>query len=142
MPILTPAELRVHLPHEDFDDATAESAIRLISGWLLDATGLDVLPDVAPDPDPDPLWSAAVELAGLVLTNPESLASKNVGPTSKAWPQARQRDAILAGVRARYRGASAAGRVGGSGFGSFPAPSEWPDPPTILPPGQRTFFGG
>lgn len=63
----------------------------------------------------------------LAASNPEVLASKTVGPTSRAWPVAQQRDAVLDRVRARYR-------PGGAGkpdedFGAFPDAWSIPDPP-------------
>lgn len=129
MPLLTPDELRAHLPAYAITDEQANSAIRLVSGWLLEATGLDELPDPAAAPEPDLLWSAALELAALVVTNPESLASKTVGPTGRQWPMNPRATAILERVSRHFQGPGALAR--GDGFGSFPDAATWPDPPSI-----------
>lgn len=131
MPLLSPEDVRNHVPDYDLSDEKVTSAIRVVSGWLLDDTGLDVLPDLAGSTDPDPLWSDAVELAGLVATNPELLTQRTSGPTSRSWSQAvggRVND-VRERVRRRHRGPQAA--AAGGGFGCFPAPMPWPDPPAV-----------
>lgn len=104
MPNLTREDLRAFLPQYDLPDGQTDMVIMLVRSWLLDATNLDVLPD----PLPEVLWGAAVELASLLASNPESLAQKTVGPTSRAWPMASRRDAILQRVTRRYRAAQLA----------------------------------
>lgn len=120
MPLLTAQDVRDLVPQEDFSDQQLAVTMRLVAGWLREASGLDELPD--PLTDTDPLWSPALELVALVAENPTSLASRTSGPTSQTWPQARRRDAILA----RVRGSSEAG--GAAPRGSFPAAPLWPDP--------------
>ena len=118
MPSVTRADARALLPQYDLPDDQLDLVIRLVRAWLLEDTGLDTLPDELPEP----LWAAATELAALLASNPESLAQKTVGPTSRMWPMAPQRDAIRARVRARYR----ALRL--SPQGSYPAPATYPEP--------------
>lgn len=117
MPNLTRADLRAFLPQYDLPDAQTDIVILLVRGWLLDATDLDELPD----PLPDVLWAAAVELAALLASNPESLAQKTVGPTSRSWPLAPRRDAILARLTQRYRRSAMAPQ------GVYPDPDPYPD---------------
>lgn len=118
MAIISNEDLRAFLPQYDFADETAEVSVRLVSGWLQRATGLSPLPD----PLPDDLWADALELAGLLISNPESLASRTAGPTSRTWPLAGRRDAILARVASVYRQARSAPS------GCFPPPAGWPEP--------------
>lgn len=118
MPAITPRDLRALLPQHDISDDTADLAIKLARSWLKRATRLPVLPDALPDE----LWAPGLELAGLVASNPESLASRTAGPTSRAWPLASRRDGILAEVRAD------AARAAGGPRGHFPPPAPYPDP--------------
>lgn len=120
MPLLDVKDVRDLVPQEQFSDDQLTVTMRLVAGWLRDASGLTELPD--PLPDTHALWSPALELVALVAENPTSLASRTSGPTSRAWPQARRRDAILAGVRATYTREQTGPR------GSFPPPEPWPDP--------------
>lgn len=123
MPLLTAQDVRDLVPQEDFSDAQLAVTMRLVAGWLLEATGLLSLPD--PIPDTDLLFAPALELVALVAENPTALASKTVGPTSRMWPLASRRDAILKRVRGRYSGQPS---------GDFPDPVPLPDPniPTQL----------
>ena len=121
MPLLTNDDVRDLVPQEDFSDEQLDVTMRLVAGWLREASGQTTLAE--PLPDTDPLWSPALELVALVAENPTSLASRTSGPTSRTWPQARRRDAILAGVRAAKAAAST------TPFGDFPDALCWPDPP-------------
>lgn len=116
MTLLTADDVRDLVPQEDFSDGQLAVTMRLVAGWLLDATGLTVLPD--PIPDTHALFAPALELVALVAENPTSLASKTAGPTSRMWPLAPRRDAVLARVRAKYRAQPS---------GSFPDPVPLPD---------------
>lgn len=99
MPNLTRRDLRSFLPEYDLArDDEVDQIIWLVRSWLLDATDLDELPA----PLPEVLWGAALELAALVADNKVSHAQKTIGPTSRSWPMAARRDAIIAGVRARW----------------------------------------
>lgn len=118
MTLLPLTDVRNLLPQEDFTDAQLTTVMALVSGWLRDAAGLTVLPD--PVLATDPLYAPALELVALVGENPTSLASKTVGPTSRMWPLAPRRDAILRRVRERYRLQPS---------GSFPVTVPLPDPP-------------
>jgi hypothetical protein len=91
VPNLTRRDLRSFLPQYDLPDEQVDMVILLVRGWLLDATELLELPD----PLPEGLWAGAVELAALLASNPESLAQKTIGPTSRSWPMSPQRDRIL-----------------------------------------------
>lgn len=124
MTLLTAQDVRDLVPQEDFSDEQLAVTMRLVAGWLRDATGLTELPD--PIPDTDALWSPALELVALVAENPTSLASKTVGPTSQTWPQARRRDAILARVRAVYSSST------GGPAGEFPCAQPWPDGHVVI----------
>jgi hypothetical protein len=118
VPNLTRADARALLPQHNLPDQQLDMVILLVRGWLLEDTGLDILPD----PLPEVLWAGAVELAALLADNPTSLAQKTVGPTSRSWPMAPQRDAIRARIRKRYR----ALRM--SPQGSYPAAPDYPEP--------------
>jgi hypothetical protein len=118
VPNLTRGDLRTFLPQEDLTDGELDLVILLVRGWLLDDTDLTVLPD----PLPDVLWAGALELAALLADNRTSLAQKTVGPTSRSWPMASQRDAIRSRIRLRYRRAAMAPQ------GSYPAAKVWPEP--------------
>jgi hypothetical protein len=99
VPNLTRRDARALLPQHDLPDEQLDIVILLVEGWLLDATGLDDLPN----PLPTVLWAGGTELAALLVSNPESLAQKTIGPTSAAWPMASRRDAIVERIRRRYR---------------------------------------
>jgi hypothetical protein len=118
MPVLTATHIRALLPHTTVPDAQADLVIDLVYGWLKDATGN---PDL-PDDYTDEVWSAALELAALVVSNPESLSQRTAGPTSQSWPMASRRDAILARVRGSHQ------RARSAPTGSFPPAPLWPDP--------------
>lgn len=124
MPIIDLTDLRAFLPQYTFTDPTANVTLRLVSGWLQRATNTSPLPD----PLPDDLWADALELAGLVISNPESLASRTAGPTSRTWPLAARRDAILARVEARAKQAISAPR------GCFPPPRAYPESMPVVAP--------
>ena len=99
MPNLTRRDLRAFLPEYDLSrDDEVDQIIWLVQSWLLDATDLDELPA----PLPKTLWGAALELAALATDNKVSHAQKTIGPTSRSWPLASRRDAILANVKARW----------------------------------------
>jgi hypothetical protein len=123
MPNLVRRDARALLPQHDLPDEQVDIIIDLVRAWLLDASGLDALPD----PLDDVLWAAAVELAGLMADNPTSLMSRQTGPTGAMWPQRNQRESILNRVRSRYRAKRMAPQ------GSYPAPSTWPQPAELGP---------
>jgi hypothetical protein len=136
VPNLTRRDLRSFLPQYDLPDEQVDMVILLVRAWLLEDTELEVLPD----PLPEVLWAGALELAALLASNPESLAQKTVGPTSRSWPMAPQRDAIRARIRQRYR------RARLSPTGAYPLPGTYPDParPNPLdyqPPGTWRWIG-
>lgn len=135
MSLLAAEDVRDLLPQEDFPDDQLDVAMRIVAGWLRRASGLTQLPD--PLTEDHDLWSPAVELVALFAENPTSLASRTAGPTSRSWPQARQRDAILADVRSQYRRAAQSAR------GSFPAAQPWPDPArcgAVYDPVTRSWY--
>jgi hypothetical protein len=115
---LTRKDARALLPQHDLPDEQVDIVIDMVRAWLLDATGLDALPE----PLDDFLWASAVELAALLADNPTSLMSRQAGPTGTMWSQRNQRESVLNRVRARYRAKRMAPR------GSYPAPSSWPQP--------------
>jgi hypothetical protein len=136
VPNLTRADLRAFLPQYDLPDDQVDLVILIVRGWLLDATDLDVLPD----PMGEVLWAAAVELAGLLASNPESLAQKTIGPTSRSWPLGPRRDAVIDRLRQRYRRARMAPQ------GAYPPPPVYPDPAVPFsgqwPPGGGVWAEG
>jgi hypothetical protein len=120
VPSLSMADVRALLPSYQFTDAQLDVALNIVTGWVTDATGLDSIPD----PPAPALWSAVTELWALLAVNPESFYQKSTGPTSRMWPLAPQRDAILRRLRDSYRGAPR---------GSFPKPPDYPDAATAVP---------
>jgi hypothetical protein len=122
---VTRENARALLPQHDLPDEQLDIVIDMVRAWLLEATGLDALPD----PLDDFLWASAVELAALLADNPASLMSRQTGPTGAMWPQRNHRESILNRVRKRYRAKRMAPQ------GSYPAPSSWPQP-AELPPGR------
>lgn len=126
MPLLANADVRNLYPGYNLPDSQLDVAMRIVAGWLREDTGRTDLSSELPDTDP--LWPAAVELVGLLATNPELLASKTVGPTSRAWPIAQRRDAIRAAIR------DAATQAASGPRGTFPPAPVYPDPasPPVL----------
>ncbi|NUR09335.1 MAG: hypothetical protein HOQ45_20320 [Nocardioidaceae bacterium] len=118
------------LPQYNIPAAQLTAAQRMVAGWLKADAALAALP--AGLTDGDDLFSPAFELVTLLVTNPELLASKTVGPTSRAWPIAQRRDAIRALVREQAQRAA-----GGAASGSFPPAPCWPDP--ALPLGRDWY---
>lgn len=128
MPNLTRRDLRAFLPQYDLPDDQVDMVILIVRGWLLEDTGLPVLPD----PLGETLWAAAVELAALLASNPESLAQKTTGPTSRSWPMAPQRDAIRNRVRKQFK----AQRMAPTG--GYPDAPAYPEPAR----GGSAYVGG
>lgn len=120
--LLKNEDVRALVPQEDFSDAQLAVTMKLVAGWLRDDTGRSDIDSATELSETDPVWSAALELVALVGENPTSLASKTAGPTSQAWPLARERDRIRARVKALYRKDSSGPR------GTFPEALPWPDP--------------
>lgn len=110
--LFTFGDLASYLKVPQVDNETATRARRTASGWLRSATGVSDWPD----PVPDDLFGWALELAAMVYTNPEGLASRVIGATTDTWPLGRRRE-ILDAARAAY---STAGRP----QYSFPEP-DW-----------------
>lgn len=99
-------------------------ARRYAAGWLKGATGLQSWPD----PVTDPLWSWAIELAGIAYSNPRALVTEVRGAATDSWPLARRAE-ILAAAAVAYKGG------GGGPLFSFPAAVGWPDSiPAIYQP--------
>jgi hypothetical protein len=109
------------LPQYNIPAAQLDAAQRMVAGWLQSDAGLADPP--ADLTDGDDLFSAAFELVTLLVTNPELLASKTAGPTSRTWPVAQRRDAIRREVREAAQRAA-----GGAAAGCFPPAQCWPDP--------------
>lgn len=129
MPNLTRGDLRAFLPQYSLPDGQLDLVILIVRSWLLEDTELDALPD----PLPETLWGPALELAAILASNPESLAQKTVGPTSRSWPMQRQADAIRDRLRRRWA------RTRLAPTGSYPDPTPYPEPAqvdyTVLPSG-------
>jgi len=110
------------LPQEDLSDEQITAAMRLVAGWLKKAAGLPALPDQLADDDP--LFSPALELTVLQVSNVEGLDRMTVGPTTKQWPRPvngvkERRDAILDEVRRTFLLQPR---------GEFPCAQRYPDP--------------
>ncbi len=119
--LITSATLATYMRHT-LDEASADLAITIAEGWLLDATRLDPWPD-AESALPD-LVAWCIELSALTYTNnPRQVISRTTGGVATMWAadaQAR-RQSILDAARARYNASS--GPVG-----NFPCAEPWPDP--------------
>lgn len=121
MTLIPLTDVRALIPQDSFTDAQLNVTMGLVAGWLQTAAGLAAPPDsLSPT---DQLYAPALELVALVADNPTSLASRTAGPTSRMWPLASRRDAVLDRVRQMYRGQPT---------GSFPCPIPLPDP-VIVP---------
>lgn len=133
MPLFTPDDLRTGLRYEvgdDFDEAGAVHAERVVAGWLLDATGLTEFPD----PLPEQLWAWAVELGGIYYENPTSLETDASGEVTSGWGMDR-RSQVLDSARAWAR-RTYGPLQGGTPRprGTFPPARPWPD---SYPPWRR-----
>lgn len=117
-PLVDGGLLRGHLGYF-IDPARLASASLLVAGWLREDTGGPVAVPLDPA---GPLWSDGFQLMVLTVSNPELLASKTVGPTSRAWPIQQQIDTIRERVKSRRVQAGLAPR------GSFPPAPCYPDP--------------
>ena len=118
MPRLKREHIRDSLPQYDLSDGEVDMAIDRTRAWIADAKEIDRLPDDLGDGD----WADAVEIAIMVVTNPEAFAQKQVGATGRMWPIILRRDDVLKRVRARAQRGSTGPR------GSYPAPPAWPEP--------------
>ena len=127
MPRLKRADVTGSLPAYDFTTDEVDLAIDRTRAWFADAKGVDQLPDELTDVD----WADAVEVAIMVVTNPEAFAQKTVGATGRMWPIVLRRDDVLKRVRERSQRATSGPR------GSYPAPPAYPDPALL----QRPYAG-
>src|SRR3954467_1750705 len=102
--LLQPDDVRALLPQvgDAYGDDQLEVSMQLVAGWLRTATGLSVLPDPVP-PEHD-LFSPALELLALLVSNPENLERSESGRGVRWWSRSPRRDHILAQLHARYRG--------------------------------------
>lgn len=128
MPRLKREHVTGSLPQYDFAESEVDMAIDRTRAWIADAKEVDQLPDELTDPD----WADAVEIAIMVVTNPEAFAQKTVGQTNRMWPIVNRRDQVIERVRARAQRGSSGPR------GSYPAAPTYPDP--ALPHGPLTGF--
>lgn len=120
-PIVSSDELLAHSQRVDIDDQTAQTAVRMSSAWLADETRIIPWP---PNPLPEILWSWCLELATLIVANPESKTQRGVGGVSEGWATVR-RDQILALARARFAATA-------KPIGSFDPPHS-PSYPEVAP---------
>lgn len=116
--LVGPGQLGTYLQLPTRADSEA-MAIAVAEGWLAGAcTSLPTWPD----PPPPGLWAWAIELAAMVYSNPEGLATRTVGVDTHMWIISRRAE-ILKAARSRYGGAQPQG--------SFPLALDWPDPPRV-----------
>lgn len=122
MTLLDPQIIQDLLPQEDLSDAQIAAAMRLVAGWLKTDAGLSTVPDGLADDDP--LFSPALELVVLQVSNIEGLYRLTTGPTAKEWPRSvngvkARRDQIRDEVRRWSRLQPK---------GEFPCQPRYPDP--------------
>jgi hypothetical protein len=86
---------------DEFDEAAATVARRVVSGWLRNSTQLTTWPD----PVPDDLYGWAIELTAMFYGNPTALASEAIDDYRATMDRARRAD-ILAAAQAAYSGAA------------------------------------
>jgi hypothetical protein len=118
MPRLTAEHVTGSLPGYDFTTEEVDLAVDRVKAWLTEDLGLPVLPDELPSID----WADGLQLAILVVTNPEMLAQTTRGPTSRMWPIKMQIDEIRKRIQKRGQAAVSGPR------GSYPPPPVYPDP--------------
>jgi hypothetical protein len=117
--LVGPGQLSTYLQLPTREDSE-DMAIRVAEGWLRGkCTQLTAWP---PSPVPDDLWAWAIELAAMVYSNPEGLATRTVNEDTHGWIISRRAE-ILAAAAQRYGGAAPQG--------SFPDSLDWPDGPYI-----------
>ena len=117
MTLFTELDLK-NLTGREVTQAQAETAERIVWGWLSPVLNLTD----RPDPVPDAVFSWAVELGAIAVENPAGLESYQLGQERFGYSAERRRE-ILA--------EAADGGVPGSGGrpqGSFPPACGWPDP--------------
>ena len=94
----------------------------VVTGWLLDATDLDTLPD--------PLgarWEAwFLELAGIAFENPTSLTTDTTLDQTTSW-YGKRREEILSRARAWAQRQAGASSATPRPRGRFPAALPWPE---------------
>lgn len=121
-PLFGAAEL-THWLHYDVDEASCDQAELVVTGWIADALGADVVPDAEQG---SPIYGWAIELGGIAYENPTSMVQETSGAESTSWSIVRRRE-ILASVRAWGVRTTSTPRAG-LARGSFPAAESWPDP--------------
>lgn len=103
---------------------TATSAERVVWGWLKPVLGLTSRPEEISDE----VFSAAVELGAIAVTNPAGLSYEYDDDDDRRGFQAGRRKEILD----QFREVTTAAKRGPRG--SFPPASAWPDPAQVTPP--------
>lgn len=117
--LFTPTDLTDHLGSPSpISTERAQSAERLVWGWLKPILGLTD----RPFPVPDEVFSWAIELGGIAHENPTGLTSKQLGPGQQHFSLERRteilREALLGGLPTSSP----------APVGCFPAPLAYPDP--------------
>ncbi|NHN55777.1 hypothetical protein G9U51_08305 [Calidifontibacter sp. DB0510] len=100
----------------------------VVTGWLLDATGLTTFPDRLPPQ----VFSWALELAAIAYENPAAAAAAGTDRVTNAYTEQR-REAILARA-ARWAAKVPTAPQVAAPVGDFPCPGPWP---TDLEPPRR-----
>lgn len=115
-------------PSSGIDPATYSVVERVVSGWLLDATGYPAWPaDWSDGKVPPALFAWAIELGAIAHENPASATSDQVDRQSTSWSEQR-RTAILARAAAWAAKTRADPTGGPAPTGSFPpapTPLRW-----------------
>ena len=130
MPRLKREHVTGSLPQYDFTDDEVDLAIDRTLGWIAGAVEPAELPDVLDRAT----WADAVEIAIMVVTNPEGFAQKTVGQTGRMWPIVQRRDELVKRVKERHQ------RAVSGPSGSYPPPPAWPEPAS--PHGPHTGQDG
>lgn len=118
--LFTPQQLRDWLQRPVSDDA-ATSAEKVVWGWLRPVLDIEERPtDVSPE-----LYSWAIELGAIAVSNPEGLSEYALGPERSKF-SAENRTRILAA--AASGGTNTDPDAPAVPVGSFPPPRPWPDP--------------
>lgn len=103
---------------------TAETAERVVWGWLRPVLGLQSRPEEISDE----IFSAGVELGAIAVSNPAGLTYEYDEGDERRGYRAERRKEILDELRTNDTGGTRRPR------GSFPPAPGWPDPARVVPP--------
>lgn len=99
---------------------------QVVTGWLLDTTELDALPD----PLPPQLFAWALELGGIAYENPTTMTTDQTVDQTSSWATTRRGeilDAARAWARRQPDNPTSGSAAGALPSGEFPPPQCYPD---------------